>query len=680
MSEEELAKNHYKLFNSFLEQDLENLRSQLGTSNSRSSAREKLTRLSQHQFSELSTDVYDELSRRLSEDAPTFLQQNEQYHPKRNQARQKLATLQMTRFKELAGDVFFEIERRYPAAAIKTQPFLEPKPKAGNPPVNQNNKTSSLDPLPVSFASLDNLMADLGGMMENNKFDSGLSPQPNMVAESEKRITPQPLVAPDLSKYILKSDADIEKSVLQQQLQATQQQLKELEGKYGDLRDLSTKKINDVEAKCRKLEEMCKKKDQDYNALQDDYNEQQQITNDIRSEAANLLEEIKTLSDENMELNTWKEKVEKIVAQKDAKIAQMTKDLEIIKQKDSQISKLNIQLNEIKLMYDEESDRANSLEEKVRELQARLETNGSTRNLSPTKFVERKSVTRQRSNPNIDFFKDNLKDSEAFQKKRILPYSLAISELLTEAQRESPNTGVLVAMKAIVMACKSITEDCEKYEATANLTSQQRSKVSNCKSQLSTALTSQMLAAKAAATESSKEILEDLKSATGELTTVVIDLITTVNSYAEQLNSQNQPQTATPMNSQTKQVSSKELSDLKSFLEKQTDSIVQAIQSLLFILRQNGPIGQDFTNSVNGISRIVESLIQVISPTIQNANPTIQNEGNDILTRLDSATQSLYELGEKIKQNPTSKPLKQQIASGSYEIAKFVKQLISLVE
>ncbi|KAJ7125010.1 hypothetical protein C8R44DRAFT_703005 [Mycena epipterygia] len=82
--------------------------------NSRSSARQKLTRLTIQQFHELSTDVYDELVRRKNEKEVPFLPVREEFHPKRNQARQKLATLPITRFEDLSSDVYFELGRRYP--------------------------------------------------------------------------------------------------------------------------------------------------------------------------------------------------------------------------------------------------------------------------------------------------------------------------------------------------------------------------------------------------------------------------------------------------------------------------------------------------------------------------------------------------------------------------------------
>jgi Spa2 homology domain (SHD) of GIT len=91
-------------------------------------ARDKLLRLSMSQFQELSTDVYDELTRREDErkrggpeqpgnPIPKYLLPQTNFHFKRNQARQKLSTLPGDRFQQLATDVFFELERRFPRFA-----------------------------------------------------------------------------------------------------------------------------------------------------------------------------------------------------------------------------------------------------------------------------------------------------------------------------------------------------------------------------------------------------------------------------------------------------------------------------------------------------------------------------------------------------------------------------------
>lgn len=112
------------------------------------------TRLTRQQFQELSTDVYDELVRRLdalagraddrkfthhnslqrrssilttiSFSTEPFLNPRNDFHPKRNQARQKLATLPLQRFRDLASDVYYELDRRYPEfgeAEVRTGPM-----------------------------------------------------------------------------------------------------------------------------------------------------------------------------------------------------------------------------------------------------------------------------------------------------------------------------------------------------------------------------------------------------------------------------------------------------------------------------------------------------------------------------------------------------------------------------
>ncbi|EPE31501.1 Ubiquitin-like protein [Glarea lozoyensis ATCC 20868] len=100
-----------------------------GTSDREASprARDKLQRLSSVQFSELSSDIYDEVVRRQEYNAYVYhdirqeprlemvadtLPEKSDYHPKRNAARQRLATLRTQRFRDLVNDMLVEIERR----------------------------------------------------------------------------------------------------------------------------------------------------------------------------------------------------------------------------------------------------------------------------------------------------------------------------------------------------------------------------------------------------------------------------------------------------------------------------------------------------------------------------------------------------------------------------------------
>ncbi|OCF59557.1 hypothetical protein L486_02224 [Kwoniella mangroviensis CBS 10435] len=145
----EIARVHWKALKEFLATWIEK-----ESPTSRASAREKLTRLTKLQFQELSTDVYDELMRRIALMmdfliAVPFLPVREDFHPKRNQARQKLATLPKNRFKDLASDVFYELKRRYPefeedVMFVQERRYDEPPPAPGptRPPFSHQHSSS----------------------------------------------------------------------------------------------------------------------------------------------------------------------------------------------------------------------------------------------------------------------------------------------------------------------------------------------------------------------------------------------------------------------------------------------------------------------------------------------------------------------------------------------------------
>lgn len=113
MSDSDLL-HHYKVLKQFLDISDDSASRAKSNSSRAARAREKLLKLSSAQFRELSTDVYDELRRRIDESRsePDFLLPKSTFHPKRNQARQKLSSLPQSRFKDLVLDISYEIERR----------------------------------------------------------------------------------------------------------------------------------------------------------------------------------------------------------------------------------------------------------------------------------------------------------------------------------------------------------------------------------------------------------------------------------------------------------------------------------------------------------------------------------------------------------------------------------------
>ncbi|KAJ3094223.1 component of the polarisome [Phlyctochytrium planicorne] len=581
----------YDALRQYLEAYLQTQKQQSGSqSTQRASAREKLTKLTKQQFSELATDVYDEMKRRQlnSNDAP-FLSVRDDLHAKRNQARQKLATLPTSRFKDLASDVYYEIERRHPGV-IKA---FEAKFGLTRDTAEENAGESLKSPKgPQDFSSLDNLMADLGNMLlpkNSEEKANGISIESveKLRNEYEARIESLQMRTGQLEQEL--NDVRISTIVkLEEQLAA--------EKKKSDEKDAAYAKLQQDYSKLRT----------DFEGLQDDFNNQQQIAHDIRAEATNLLAEIKSMTKRNEELTLERDRL----LQASGQAVQKAEDL-------------------ANGGYKQESDSYGAL-----------------------KDVESNSI---------------------ISKDRITAYQHAVGELLRAARSDTP-TSVLVAMKAIVIACKNITEDTEAHEnSSASITTQEKDELEDVKNKLSQSLTALMTSAKTHATNFGSIPISYLEESSSNLTETINELVTSLqkSNRSGHENGDNVPQ----------ETESYDIDDLKIFLEKQTDSIVQAIQTLLYAMRnQTGAFGEDFKATVSGITGIVENLIGVSKRTLATPSATpFREKGEKILEDLASANITLEQLGISMLNSPQSKTLKQRLASSSYEIAKYVKELISLI-
>jgi hypothetical protein len=97
-------------------------------------------------------------------------------------------------------------------------------------------------------------------------------------------------------------------------------------------------------------------------------------------------------------------------------------------------------------------------------------------------------------------------------------------------------------------------------------------------------------------------------------------------------------------------------------------------------MKQNAPVGQEFDDTVRSITDIVYNLVKVSTQTLSKPSAArFRAEGDAILKDLSKANINLEDLGISMLNSPQSKTLKQKLASSSYEIAKFVKELISLL-
>ncbi|CAG8952154.1 hypothetical protein HYFRA_00000893 [Hymenoscyphus fraxineus] len=130
-----------------------------------SRARDKLTRLSDIQFKELRTDVYDDLNRRQKcHDATGYLPEDQRYHPKRNVARKRLSALPNNRFLDLINDLVAEIEHRLgPGAELRSSTgTLFTIPKLASPLKSSSINVSPPSKNPLHLTQLSATTQSLG--------------------------------------------------------------------------------------------------------------------------------------------------------------------------------------------------------------------------------------------------------------------------------------------------------------------------------------------------------------------------------------------------------------------------------------------------------------------------------------------------------------------------------------
>lgn len=95
-------------------------------------------------------------------------------------------------------------------------------------------------------------------------------------------------------------------------------------------------------------------------------------------------------------------------------------------------------------------------------------------------------------------------------------------------------------------------------------------------------------------------------------------------------------------------------------------------------MRQSTSYGQDFKDTVAGITNIVDELVTATQSAFgQPSASHLRVQGEEILRSLRSSNEKLQELGESIVNIPQAqaKGVKQKLASASYDVAKQVGDL-----
>ncbi|KAG0749092.1 hypothetical protein G6F57_005882 [Rhizopus arrhizus] len=358
-----------------------------------------------------------------------------------------------------------------------------------------------------------------------------------------------------------------------------------------------------------------------YNKLLNEHKEQQMAVQEVKNEIRILIDELKSLSEKNESLRSQKE-------QADITIQSLTEEAKSWKTK---YESINMELRNYK----------------VKSMQ-----------FDPSKEL---------------FLKPTPKG--AIGHPYIIEYQTAIDELM-QVSRSTKPSDVLVTMRSIVMACKSITTEVEEYEVKTGLSEMDQSSLYEIKKKFSTSLSSLLSAATSFANGMGITPVSLVDAAAITLTTTIVDLVKLLGmrSVTSDLNNNNSN------NSHNNSNDTLSPQQLSQFLKKETDHIVASVQNLLSALRTND---KDLFNIITSIINIVSNIVTVSKQTFAtDKGNRYGSQGTIILNDLAHCNNKIIKLRDDSFSNVefANATAKRNLAQESYEIAKYTKELINMLD
>jgi len=680
----DVIKTHYLAFKEFLESQDNDSKRQRG-------AKEKLIKLTNQQFQELSTDVYDELIRRTynSRDSECLQSQSE-FQPKRNEARAKLAALSQPRFRDLSQDIYNEIQRRFSNIVAEIEndnqgnynrnmspvngggPRQMQSPYIPNQPIMNDQQTPNQK---INIAPLDDVMANLAKELAYKNEEPSASGDKETVdleiSELRKANTNLKSKLDALTKKY-----STEKDRLEKELEKAQE-------------DLGNRiKINEENAvELKKLYENYTNLQNEIKTLRSQSEVNEKITDELRQENDNQIERVNELTKKNEKLEnenkSLKEEIEKL---KKEEIEKLKEELKKEKEKKPEVIEKIVEVQAPEKNETTEKEVKPETPKKEPEEPPKEEASEPAPAAAPTPAA---APAPAQAEDNIN----NVAVKDCINPERFNNYKEAVNELLAASKSDNP-ADVLVAMKSIVITCKNITEESDEYERLneSTFTFEEQEKIIEIKENLSIALTNLMNVTKNHATQYPNVSPSFIESATSDLSVTIVSLVRTLKEHQTRLLGGKAPsQQLPPINPKTMNMGEftpnnqqiYDVHELKVFLEEKTDLIVQGIQSLLLKIQQPNATNEEFSSSIAYITDIVDNVIGASQNTFSSqAGIHLYDSGEPILQDLKRGNYHLKEMGASMPQisDQEIKNLKSSLASASYEIAVFVRDLLQLLD
>ncbi|KAF9946125.1 component of the polarisome [Mortierella alpina] len=699
----------------------------------RNQARQKLATLPQNRFKDLASDVYVQLERQFPDlleifplkalEEKEFLSQPPPPPPQPQQAQQERQETPVVQQSSVVPNM----------ATFTIQDNSNAEEEAYyRAPGQQTPATPTALEGNVNFASLDSLMADLGNIVSKDGSDpaKGASAGNNAtgnksgdnrgVQDSMPKYTESQGGLNGLGIETESLSAGPTKEGYEHRIAALCRRLQHLESEVGDaINRPEGSRLAQVERQLAKQTELYNEQSArvtklqlDYNKVLNDYHAQLETVDMINQEVKSLVMDNKNLKQRHLD------------AEEELQLAYKR-----IKELEDENSDLKADVEDAVHNQKKAQDEANSARAAIKENP--ISAPAPITPTSSTHINDHHDIQHSDREPENDLKEDddwNRDRQQARDSTLVNPNSVvhqislssfrnAVDDLLS-AGRSDSSSSVLLGMKSVVIACKAVTEDVEDYEHEAA----EDDSFSELKQELSSGLTQLMTAAKLHSNNFNEDeeefdrTLGDMETAADQLEAIVMDIVNVArhggnhkgngpkdnghNAMDRDHHSESQQGSHAndskhpggsgndhnegPMDAQ----------DLKIYLETQTGLIVSSIQTLLTSLRSSSD-SEDISEASDNITKVVDQVIRqtrmtLSAPDLVSAPQAteLRSQGEMVLEDLENSLDLLNEMKEQLEAEPElahsssaeAKSVKQKLASASFDIAKYTKELVSLIE
>ncbi|KAF9198429.1 component of the polarisome [Haplosporangium sp. Z 27] len=686
----------------------------------RNQARQKLATLPQNRFKDLASDVYVQLERQFPALIELFplpaVEENYLDKPPQYQSQSQSQSQQDHKDREPATPVVQQssVVPNVATFTIQDSSNVEEDDTYYRSPVQQQapSTPSALDGN-VNFASLDSLMADLGNIVSKDGSDpsKGSSNKDSKSTQDDILRLPSEPKSPLSGLGINTGSSGDEYEI---RIKALCKRLQHLESEVGEgINRPEGSRLAQVERQLAKQNELYNEQTSKLAKLQLDYNK---VMNDYHAQ-------LETVDMVNQEVKSL------VMENKGLKQRQLDAEEE-----------LQLAYNKIKQLEDENNDLKADLDDS-RHNQKNAQDDTQYAPISPTSgnnnsantHIDNSHSNRELENDskgNDDWNHDRqqarnsalVNPGSVIHKESLDSFRNAIDDLLS-AGRSDSSSAVLMSMKSVVIACKAVTEDVEDYEHDMG----QDDSFAELKQELSSGLTQLMTAAKVHANafneheEEFDRTLGELENAADQLEAIVMDIVNIPKNSIDDINNNNNNNNNDNNNNSNNSNNNNnnnnrdtdekkgtnnailnrnndsepmDALDLKIYLETQTGLIVSSIQTLLTSLRSSSD-PDDIRDASENIAKVAELVIRETRQTLSSPDAVsapqaveLQGQGEMVLEDLENALDLLIEMKEQVEQEPDlaqsasaeAKSVKQKLASASFDIAKYTKELVSLIE